>query len=179
MRPLTRGGRIAISPGVLYNWLACDREVDEPAQRRTLMENSSRDSRKPASESKTAIRRPGPNIWVLLVIVGVMAMALFFTQGPRRSTIPYSFFLEQIQQGNVLYVQLGDQEASGLFQEPPPEPTWFDREGKLTTGDPKKKLQQALSGRVAARRRVAGEVDGAVERQGNQVRERSRPATRC
>ena len=115
------------------------------------MENSSRDSRKPAGESKTAIRRPGPNVWVLLVIVGVMAMALFFAQGPRRSTIPYSFFLEQLQQGNVPYVQVGDQEANGLFQEPPPEPAWYDREGKLTPGDPKKTLQQALSGRVAAR----------------------------
>jgi cell division protease FtsH len=106
------------------------------------MENSSRDSRKPAGESKTAIRRPGPNIWVLLVIVGVMAMALLFSQGPRRSTIPYSFFLEQLQQGNVPYVQVGDQEGNGLFQKPPPEPAWYDREGELTPGDPKKTLRK-------------------------------------
>ncbi|NLX56037.1 MAG: ATP-dependent zinc metalloprotease FtsH [Planctomycetaceae bacterium] len=106
------------------------------------MENSSRDSRKPGGELKAAIRRPGPNVWVLLVIVGIMAIALIFAQGPRRSTIPYSFFLEQIEQNNVVFVQIGSQDANGVFQQPPPEFDWIDREGKPKQGDPQKQLQK-------------------------------------
>ncbi|MHB0958990.1 MAG: ATP-dependent zinc metalloprotease FtsH [Pirellulaceae bacterium] len=106
------------------------------------MENSSRDKRAPAGASKAVVRRPGPNIWILLVIFGVMAVALLVVPGQRHSTIPYSFFLEQIQKGNVDYVQLGEQDATGPFREPPSEPDHFDRTGKLVKGDAKKKLNK-------------------------------------
>ncbi|MCU0961223.1 MAG: ATP-dependent zinc metalloprotease FtsH, partial [Pirellulaceae bacterium] len=70
-----------------------------------------------------------------------MALAVLTVQGPRRSEIGYSFFLEQVQQDNVVFVQLGDQHADGLFKSAPPEPPRYDREGKLRPGDPKKKLR--------------------------------------
>ncbi len=104
------------------------------------MENPSRESRKPTGESKSRIRRPGPNLWVFLVIAGVMAVMLLITRGPRRSTITYSLFLDQIRQGNVLYVQMDDQEAVGLFQDPPPEPDSYDRNGERKPGHPGAKL---------------------------------------
>ena len=105
--------------------LAClGSRVGTPVHRRTLEGRGWRTrhekAAKPTGESKAAMRRPSPNIWVLLAIVGVMAMAVFLAQGPRRSTITYSVFLEQIEKGNVLFVQLGDQEATGVFQNPLP-----------------------------------------------------------
>ncbi|MHB8969983.1 MAG: ATP-dependent zinc metalloprotease FtsH [Pirellulaceae bacterium] len=106
------------------------------------MENSSRDKRGPTGDSKTALRRPGPSIWALLVIFGVMAIALLVVPGQRQSTIPYSFFLEQIQQGTIDYVQLGDQEATGPFREAPVEPDHYDRNGKLVKNETKKLLNK-------------------------------------
>ena len=105
------------------------------------MENSSRKP-KTAGDLKAAIRRPGPNMWVLLVIVGVMAMAVFFSQSPRRSTIPYSVFLDQLDKSNVAYVQLGDQDGNGVFQQPPPEFDWIDADGSVKKGDPKQPLRK-------------------------------------
>jgi cell division protease FtsH len=104
------------------------------------MENSSRDNRKAAGDLKGALRRPGPNIWVILAIVAGMALLAFIIQGPHQSPITYSFLLDQVQAGNVQYIQLGTQEAVGLFQTPPPEPATYDRNGEVKPGDPSKKL---------------------------------------
>jgi cell division protease FtsH len=86
------------------------------------------------------VRRSGPNVWVLLAIFGTLALALFVLPGQSRSTISYSFFVEQIQNDNVELVQLGEQEATGKFRQKPPEPAFIDRHGKLVPGDPKKQL---------------------------------------
>ncbi len=86
------------------------------------------------------MRRSGPNVWVLLAIFGTLALALFVLPGQSRSTISYSFFVEQIQNDNVELVQLGEQEATGKFRQKPPEPAFIDRHGKLVPGDPKKQL---------------------------------------
>jgi len=106
------------------------------------MDNSSRESRKPTSDARPPFRRPGPNLWVLLAIIGVMAMAVLLWRGPQQSTIDYSFFIEQVKQGNVLFVQMGDVEASGLFQTRPPEPPKYNRQGERVEPDPNKKLFQ-------------------------------------
>jgi cell division protease FtsH len=103
------------------------------------MENSSRKNRKPTGDANASPpRRPGPNVWIVLLIFGIMALAIFATQGPRKSVIQYSFFLEQLEAGNVLQVRLGEQEATGLFRDPPEAPPQFDRDGKLVPADGKK-----------------------------------------
>ena len=106
------------------------------------MESPVREKRGPAGESKTGIRRPGPNVWVLLAIFGTLALALFVLPSQGRSTISYSYFIEQIEKDNIESVQLGDQEATGAFLEEPVEPEYRDRNGKLVPGDPKKKLKK-------------------------------------
>ena len=144
-RPLNRP--IDATPDVLRGGFG---PLTEQSLRKTLMENSSRDKRAPTGDSKTAIRRPGPNIWVLLVIFGVMAIALLVVPGQRQSTIPYSFFLEQVQQGNVDYVQLGDQEATGPFREPPPGAGPFRSQRQAGQRRSEEETQQAFSRRVTA-----------------------------
>ncbi|MFO7906833.1 MAG: AAA family ATPase, partial [Pirellulaceae bacterium] len=51
-----------------------------------------------------------------------MIVALLTIQGERKSTIQYSFFLDQIRDGNVLEVQLGEAEATGEFKAAPDKP---------------------------------------------------------
>ncbi len=108
------------------------------------MENSSQDDRERNKEPRPGMRRAGPNFWMLLVVVGVMLVFFFVTQGPSESVIPYSFFLEQLEAGNLAKVELGDQDAKGIFVNPPSAPPKYDREGKSVpqkdskTGEPVK-----------------------------------------
>ncbi len=72
------------------------------------MGNSPKDDSPRSGDGKPSLRRTGPNIWVLLLIVGVMAVVLATIQNERsRSVIQYSFFLDQIRSGNIASVQLG------------------------------------------------------------------------
>ncbi|MCA9202069.1 MAG: AAA family ATPase, partial [Planctomycetales bacterium] len=49
-------------------------------------------------------------------------------------TVPYSFFLQQVDRGNVVLIQRGDIEAQGVFKEPPVAPPKYDDEtGTLVT----------------------------------------------
>ncbi|MGM0486286.1 MAG: ATP-dependent zinc metalloprotease FtsH [Planctomycetota bacterium] len=86
------------------------------------MENSSRNEPRRTEDGKPSLRRTSPNIWVLLLFIGVMIVALLTIQGERKSTIQYSFFLDQIRDGNVLEVQLGEAEATGEFKAAPDKP---------------------------------------------------------
>lgn len=90
------------------------------------MENSSQNEPRRTEDGKPSFRRTSPNIWVLLLFIGVMIVALLTIQGERRSTIKYSFFLKQIRQGNVVEVQLGETEATGEFETAPDKPPPVD-----------------------------------------------------
>jgi cell division protease FtsH len=106
------------------------------------MENSSHDDRDRNNESRPGMRRGAPNYWMLLVVIAVMLVFFFVTQGPSESVIPYSFFLAQLEEDNIAKVELGDQDATGIFKTPPPAPPKYDREGKAVpqkdskTGEP-------------------------------------------
>jgi len=88
-----------------------------------------------SSEGRSPTRRPGPNIWLLIFMIVAFAVVLALFQGTPRSTIRYDFFQAQIKAGNVLYVELGDAEATGTFKKEPRAPKVF-RDGELV--DPKK-----------------------------------------
>ena len=83
-------------------------------------------------DGRPALRRGGPNVWLLIAtILGIIAV-LYLFQTPPRSDIPYDFFLDQIENGNVVSVEIGDSQAEGIFAEPPAAPKRFDtRAGKL------------------------------------------------
>ncbi|MHA1128963.1 MAG: hypothetical protein ACTSRN_08465, partial [Alphaproteobacteria bacterium] len=62
-------------------------------------------------------------------MVLVLGAVLILMQGPQRSTIPYSFFVKQVSEKNVLLVELGDLNATGVFETPPDSPPVYDSEG--------------------------------------------------
>ncbi len=94
------------------------------------MENSPRNQQESSGDQKPTVRRAGPNLWVLVSIIVVTLLVFVVMQGPRESTIDYSFFLDQVTSDNVVYVQLGEQEATGVFTVPPDKPPQINSEGK-------------------------------------------------
>ncbi|MBC8868556.1 MAG: ATP-dependent zinc metalloprotease FtsH [Planctomycetes bacterium] len=62
----------------------------------------------------------------MVLIILALAIVLAVFQGTRRSTIRYDFFVAQIKAGNVLYVELGDAEATGTFKIAPDAPKVFN-----------------------------------------------------
>ncbi len=83
------------------------------------------------SDGSTA-RLPQPRWWTFLVVLLVVALIISFFI-PRRSDIPYDFFLRQVEAGNVEWVALGDTVAEGEFIEPPPEPEWGKERSRVAT----------------------------------------------
>src|SRR5262245_63728246 len=78
-----------------------------------------------SEERKTPPRFSGPSLVVPLLILAMIAGYLFvLNSGPKRTEIPYSFFLDQLAEKNVAEVQLFSRLAFGKFKEPPllPEP---------------------------------------------------------
>jgi cell division protease FtsH len=62
-------------------------------------------------------------------MVLVLGAVLILMQGPQKSQIPYNFFVQQVEEGNVLTVELGDLEATGVFDKPPAAPATYNAEG--------------------------------------------------
>jgi cell division protease FtsH len=101
------------------------------------MANSQQDERRRGGDGTPPLRRAGPNLWIILLLIGVMAAVLFTIQREPTSSIQYSFFLGQIRKGNVLYVRLGETDATGQFKDPPQEADRFDKAGKRIQGTEK------------------------------------------
>ena len=92
-------------------------------------------------------RRSSPNLLlpiisclIILICIGGI-LVVHNSRGPRRDTIEYSFFLDQIEnrnqitdevfEPNVLFVEIDDREVHGVFVEPPAAPSVINREGNL------------------------------------------------
>jgi cell division protease FtsH len=79
-----------------------------------------KDNQDDSSEQKKApTRAAGPGLLIPLVIVAVLGGLWILRSNSDSTQIPYSFFLEQLKQKNVLEVQLKADHASGRFKEPP------------------------------------------------------------
>ncbi len=90
-----------------------------------------------------------PNAWLLLAIV-LMAAAMvhLYFQSQPTSQIRFSFLETQIEAGNVLSVRIGDNEVTGHFKDPPPEPD----KAEVVTADPstpRKQLQKRFRANLA------------------------------
>ncbi len=75
------------------------------------------------------LRRAGPNLGVFLVVLAILAVAFFLLQGPPESEVPYSFVLDQIEAGNVEYLDIGAQDVRGVFKETPIAPKTLNKKG--------------------------------------------------
>ncbi|HJN08307.1 MAG TPA: ATP-dependent zinc metalloprotease FtsH [Pirellulaceae bacterium] len=89
-------------------------------------------------DGRPAKRRPGPNLWLLLAVMGVLAaMFILRTSGVQRSKITWDFFLDQIEAGNVEQVKIYPEKAHGLFKlQPKTAPAEYDSKGVRKDGDP-------------------------------------------
>ena len=74
----------------------------------------------------------GPNLLLALLVLAVVALVLFWTRGPKRSTIDYDFFLAQLAKDNIGRVEISENEAYGFFKNPPPDPGRLGADGKTT-----------------------------------------------
>jgi cell division protease FtsH len=101
------------------------------------MERSPKDPAKVTPARRPVLRRGGPNFWLLLGLLAVVLVMFLSRQRPAQSTIPYYFFIEQIQKDNVERVELGDQEAEGLFKKAPIGPPETDATGNKKPTPPK------------------------------------------
>lgn len=101
------------------------------------MENSGENgSLEGSSGRKAATRNPlnNPPLWFLLIAVILVLFVVMLNAVPKRSEIPYSFFLAQLADNNVTQVEFAsDLEIEGKFKNPPdnPDPTKTDKDGKI------------------------------------------------
>ena len=102
------------------------------------MEKSAKNAQPGAKDGRSVLRRGGPNLWLLAGLAIIVVILLLSRQGPPRSTIPYYFFEQQVKAGNVASVELGEQEAEGVFKNPPFSPVEYDEQGKPKTGEVKR-----------------------------------------
>ena len=69
---------------------------------------------------KSPTRAAGPGLLIPLVLIAILAgIFLLRNMGPERTEIPYSFFIEQLREKNVLEVNLSNNLALGRFNKPP------------------------------------------------------------
>ena len=102
------------------------------------------------------MRRGGPNIWFVIAMILVVAAVLVMIQGPQRSTISYDFFMTQLEKTepcNILVVELGDIDATGVFRQPPDVPPGVAA-GRHPTADARQpgqapEAEEVLSGHAA------------------------------
>ncbi len=101
------------------------------------MENSGENGSSEGSLGrKAATRNPlnNPPLWFLLIAVLLVLFVVMLNAVPKRSEIPYSFFLAQLADNNVTQVEFASElEIEGKFKNPPdnPDPTKTDKDGKI------------------------------------------------
>ena len=85
-------------------------------------------------------------MWFVIAMILVVAAVLVMIQGPQRSTISYDFFMTQLEKTepcNILVVELGDIDATGVFRQPPDVPPGVAADGTpLPTQDSQGKPQK-------------------------------------
>ena len=86
------------------------------------MEQPPKEDRPRSPESRSPVRRGGPNLWFFVAMIAVLAVVLFFNRARRSPTIDYSFFLEQIDEGQRGLRQARRREGDGHVQDPPDAP---------------------------------------------------------
>lgn len=87
------------------------------------MESSGKENQPGQEEGRSSRRRSSPNMWLLLGLTAVVVAMLLYSPGKQRSTISYTFLKKQIEGGNVVKMEIGEQEGLGEFKSAPDAPT--------------------------------------------------------
>lgn len=103
--------------------------------------------RPPVKSDETNQNRKTPIWFVLIVLLLTTYVISQFWTNVNRSTILYSFFIEQLERDNVLFVEIDGGEARGTFRTPPEAPPEITAAGELKSrqmqdGAPRKLLKQ-------------------------------------
>ncbi len=103
--------------------------------------------RPPVKPEETNQPRRTPIWFVLIALLLLMYIISQFWSNANRSTILYSFFIEQLEKDNVLFVEIDGGEARGTFRTPPDAPPEISLTGELKPrqmqdGEPVKLLKQ-------------------------------------
>jgi cell division protease FtsH len=123
---------------------------------------------KGAPQSTPMQRRPNSMWWILLILASLFAM-LFLTGSPPTSRIDYSFFLEQLDRGNVRRVIVYPASIEGTFTIPPDKPITYDAFDKpvkprtLSDGTTEKlypRFEVAIPSEGEVRRELFGKLEG-------------------
>ena len=93
------------------------------------MEKPQRPPVKP--DDKNAAARKTPVWFVLVVVLLSMWLISSFWSDMNRAKIPYSFFLQQLELGNVQQLEIQGSEARGSFRIPPTPPKEFNLAGDV------------------------------------------------
>lgn len=127
------------------------------------MENRSDENREPRGETPRG-KRSNNSILIALVIAGLVAM-LFFNRGEDRDRITVSFFLQQLEDGNVSKVSFGEQRAIGTFKTRPDKPV---RDGETPADDAEpEKFSKDFYFNLSADTGSTAKLQDAVLAQGN------------
>lgn len=91
------------------------------------MEKPQRPTTKLDDKSTTTKRTP---FWVVLLVV-LLSIWLFRSlwADANRATVPYSFFLQQLESGNIQPLEVDGAEVRGTFKTPPNVPTQYTESG--------------------------------------------------
>ncbi|MGE0756511.1 MAG: ATP-dependent zinc metalloprotease FtsH [Pirellulaceae bacterium] len=83
------------------------------------------------NDNKTPVRRPRPNPWLLVIAVVGLMLLYVFTQLPRYSHIEdYGYFMELVKDRKIQRIEIAEDEAYGIFRDPPPLESPLDKQGK-------------------------------------------------
>ncbi len=122
-------------------------------------------------EDKNSARRT-PFWFVLLVLLFTLWMVSRFWADVNRSTIVYSFFVQQLESGNIQSLEIEGSEARGIFRDPPDAPPEVSPTGEIKprkardggTAKLSKQFRVQLDEREGARQLFEQKLDAAMKK---------------
>ena len=135
----------------LWATMGCCNELHSAASREPTIKRKgervtqeSPQNQTPPTEEQN--QRPGFPYFMILVAIGLLLVLMIFFPNSfdNKSTVGYSFFLQQIKDKNVEYVEIGMESAEGLFKKAPAiPPNPFKKLNEEEAEDEKKEEEEA------------------------------------
>lgn len=83
------------------------------------------------TDPKGSARRPRPSPWLFIVVAIVVMLLYAMMQMPTYSYIEdYGYFKQLVRDGRIQRIELSEEEAYGIFKDPPPKESELDSQGR-------------------------------------------------